>query len=188
MKRGLVLGAILTAALSGAGCGENLNATPVGPTAPQQSPFSAQFGGMWTGAMTLTGVRGGECVGADMATSVGVGDIGTVTITQDVGKVTAISRSATTGLTCQYEGTSSLASFAVSATSCQARTILYQCSTGASRVLELVGETITGSISGNTVRGTVASTYNVYAESEEDQQRKPVAGLILQQGFAATRR
>jgi hypothetical protein len=186
MKSGLVLGAALFAAAAAAGCSES----PLTPTAPSESPFVTQFSGMWNGSMQVQSVTGGECVGADMraaALSNPSTDVGTVSITQDGSDVTAIVRSATTGLTCQYRGTASLASFALTAENCNAEIVL-QCSNGNARVLEPIGSTMTVVQSGATSSGVVTTTYNVFSDSTEENARKPVAGLTTQHQFTATRR
>jgi len=189
MKAGLALGAALLALVAGAGCGENLTATPASPTPTTTSPFAVSFTGLYRGSTTLSNVSGGECVGADYGARLATAapDVGTVTITQDRSDISAVVRSATTGLTCRYEGNASLATFALSATECDVETILFGCSNGEARVLELVGSTMTANISGTTTQGVVATYYNVFAESTEAQQRKPVAGLILQHDFSARR-
>jgi hypothetical protein len=46
---------------------------------------------------------------------------------------------------------------------------------------------MTANISGPTTQGVVATYYNVFADSTEAEQRKPVAGMILQHGFSARR-
>jgi len=189
MKSGLALGAVLLAAVAGAACGENLTAAPTSPTPTNGSPFAVSFTGLYSGSTTLSHVTGGECVGADYAAQLATAspDVGTVTITQDRSDIAAVVRSATTGLSCRYEGNASLATFALSATSCDVKTILVGCSNGAARVLELVGSTMTANISGTTTAGVVATYYNVFADSTETEQRKPVAGLILQHNFSARR-
>ena len=178
-----LLGAVLVAVMA-AGCSES----PMTPTAPSESPFVTQFTGMWNGAMQLQSVSGGECVGADLraAASTASPDVGTVAITQDGSDVTAIVRSASTGLTCRYRGTASLANFALSAEDCTAEIVL-QCSTGAARVLEPIGSTMTVAQSGGTSTGIVTTTYNVFSDSTEELARKPVAGLTTQHQFTATR-
>jgi hypothetical protein len=45
---------------------------------------------------------------------------------------------------------------------------------------------MTASVVGNTATGTVATSFNVY--SEEGGKRVPVAGLVTQELFNATRR
>jgi len=192
MKSGLALGVALLAALAAAGCGENLTAAPTSPTpATTTSPFAVPFTGLYSGLTTLTNVSGGECVGDDYRAGLGIifsaSDAGTVTITQDRSDVKAVVRSATTGLTCRYEGNASLATFALSSTSCDTETILFRCSTGQARVLELVGSTITATKTGNTTEGVVAAFYNVFSDSTEAEQRKPIAGMIVQHAFSARR-
>jgi hypothetical protein len=187
MKRSLLAGVVVSAAVASGACG--LSGTPTGPSSTS-SPFVTQFAGMWVGSMRLTNVVGGECVGADLGTRVAAGaqDIGTVTITQQQGDVSAVVRSTTTGLTCQYDGNAALATFSASASSCDEKNIVYQCSNGNARVLEVIGSTMTATIDGNTTSGIVATSYNVFAESEDENKRKPVAGLTLQQQFTAVRR
>ena len=189
MKRGLALGVALLALVVSAGCGENVTATPASPTPTTSSPFAVSFTGLYSGSTTLSDVSGGECVGADYGAQLltAAPDIGTVTITQDRSDIRAVVRSATTGLTCRYEGNASLATFALTATACDVETILFGCSNGEARVLELVGSTMTANISGPTTEGVVATYYNVFADSTEVEQRKPIAGLILQHGFSARR-
>jgi hypothetical protein len=43
-------------------------------------------------------------------------------------------------------------------------------------------------LSGTAVTGTVTTFFNVFSESTEEDQRKPVAGLILEEQFNAVRR
>ena len=188
MKSGLALGAALLATLAASGCGENLTAAPTSPTPSTLSPFNVSFAGLFSGATSLASVSGGECVGADYAAGLGDGalDLGTVTITQDRSDIKAIVRSATTGLTCRYEGNSSLSTFALSSTSCDSAKIFFQCSNGASRVLELVGSTITATTTGNTTDGVVATFYNVFSD-EPEEDRRAVSGLILRHTFSARR-
>ena len=110
-------------------------------------------------------------------------DVGTVAITQKQSDVTAIVRSATTGLQCSYAGNTRSGVFAVNAASCDASKLFFQCTTGQTRILETVGSTLTGTIAGDTTSGNVATSYNV-----SDQDGKPLAGLVTQQSFSATRR
>ena len=183
MKSCRALGAALTLAAASLACGD----TPASPTSSTTSPFAANFNGFYSESMRLTGVSGGECVGADLTARLSSVDVGTLTITQKQSDVTVVVRSATTGLQCTYEGNASLATFAVSVRSCDAAQINFGCSNGQSRTLELVGSTITATISGNTTTGTVATTYNVFARGT-NAQTTPVAGLVTQQQFTAARR
>jgi hypothetical protein len=140
--------------------------------------------------MILTRVSGGECVGADLNLATGSLDVGTVTIAQDANDVTAVVRSATTGLRCTYTGKASFATFAANYQSCDFTEILFACTTGEARILTLVGSTITATIAGTGTEGVVATSYNVYAEVEQNGQirRVPVGGLITEQEFSAGRR
>jgi hypothetical protein len=186
MKSGFLCGAALLAAIASAACE---NATPTSPTTAQ-SPFVTQLVGMWTGSTQLTSVSGGECVGADLRAAVAAGTSpsqNTLTITQTLSDVTAVVRSTTSGTTCSYRGNAALATFALSDESCD-REIVFQCSTGQTRILAPIGSTITATVSGNTATGTVATSYNVFSESTEEAQRRPVAGLTTQSQFTAVRR
>jgi hypothetical protein len=190
MKSRLTFGAVaLLCLVASAGCEKASAPTSPTPT-PTTSPFTVSVAGLYSGTTTLSSVSGGECVGEiyNAQLAAGVPDVGTVTITQDRSDVKATTRSMTNGLTCRYEGNASLNNFALTETSCTGdESILYQCSNGAARVLELVGSTMTGTVSGTTTRGVIAFYYNVFSDSTEKDQRKPVAGLILQHNFAAGR-
>ena len=189
--RSSVLGLGVVAVVLMAGCGPNVTATPTSPTAttPAQSPFVTQFGGFWNGALTLSGVRGGECVGQEYLARLGSVDVGTVVISQTQTDVTAIIRSATTGLNCRYQGSAGPGAFSLSTQKCEGISeTLYLCANGASRVLEQIGSTVTATMSGNTATGTVATYFNVFSESTEEDRRKPVAGFIVEEQFTAVRR
>jgi hypothetical protein len=188
--RSPVLGVAVVATAMIAGCGPNTNVTPTSPTpATTQSPFITQFGGFWNGSLTLTRVSGGECVGQDYAATIGSVDVGTVVISQTQTDVTAIIRSATTGLNCRYQGSAGPGAFALSTQKCEGISeTLFQCANGASRILEQIGSTVTATRSGDTANGTVTTWFNVFAESTEEDQRKPVAGMVLEEQFTAVRR
>lgn len=178
-----IVGAVMTAGCETSGP----PATPTSAT-PTQSPFVTQFGGFWDGSLTLARVSGGECVGQDYLAGIGSLDVGTVVIAQTRTDVTAVVRSASTGLSCRYGGTAGPGAFALSTQACEAAQILFQCSNGASRVLEQVGSTVTATLSGTAATGTVATWYNVYSDSTVEEERRPVAGLIVEQQFTAFRR
>ena len=181
MKRVLVVSGVMVVAL--AGCAEN----PVSPT-PGQSPFiTGQFAGTWSGATVAARVRGGECVGADLRASVPGIDQGTVTLTQSATDVSAVIRSATTGLTCRYDGSASFTGFALTAVSCDAE-ILYQCSTGQPRILRPIGSTLTATQSGSTASGTVTTSYNIFGIDPITKEETPVAGMTIESDFTAIRR
>jgi hypothetical protein len=163
------------------------------PAVATPSPFIANFNGFHGEAMILTSVSGGECVGDDLRARIGFVDVGTVTVSQKDADVTAIVRSATTGLECTYQGAASIGTFAVSSRSCDTAKILFGCSNGQPRILELVRSTITASITGSATTGTVATSYNVFAPATGtgaagSTQQTPVAGLVTQHQFTALRR
>ena len=142
--------------------------------------------GLYTGSLELATVRGGECVGSDLSDRIGDADLNTVSITtRRAFEVSATVRSFTTGLYCSYSGDTRSALLAASDVSCN-REVLYQCSNGNTRVIVPIASTMTALVAGNTATGTVATSFNVY--SEEAGKRVPVAGLITQERFDATRR
>src|ERR1700756_2779899 len=113
MKRAFVSGLlVMTCGL--AACGEN----PTSPTNP--APFAAQFAGSWAGTTVRRSVTSGECVGDDLRNAPAGSDVGTVTLTQSATDISAIIRSESTGLTCQYDGSASVNSFAASSVKCDA--------------------------------------------------------------------
>jgi len=185
MKSVFALGAALVVAAATVGCGES----PIAATPPGQLPFVTPLGGLWSGSLTLTGASGGECVGNELRAAAAAGtapDQGTVSVTQDGSDVAAIVRSATTGLTCDYKGTSSLNSFALSAVSCSEE-VFYQCADGSPRVLVPIGSTLTATQSGTTASGVVATSYNVFSINDNNE-RKPLAALSTRSDFTASRR
>ena len=185
-----VIGLAVATALTAASCGPNLTATPTSPTTttPGQSPFVSRVNGFYNGELTLSNVRGGECAGDFYRAQLGTQDLGTVVINQNQTEVTAIVRSATNGVACRYQGAVGLGAFALSTQQCEVPELLLQCANGAARVLEQVGSTMTAQMAGGTATGTVATWYNVFAVSTEEDKRVPVAGLVLEQQFTAVRR
>lgn len=183
-----VIGLAVATAIAAAGCGPNLTATPTSPTTAPDQPFVTQVGGFYNGTLTLANVRGGECAGDVYRASLGSVDVGTVVINQTRTDVTAVVRSASTGLSCTYKGSAGLGAFALSTQACEVNEILVLCPNGASRVLEQVGSTVTAELRGGVATGRVATFYNVFAESTEDEQKKPVAGLVIEEQFDAIRR
>ena len=173
----LVVSAVCT------GCGSSSSSSNSGLTLP--SPVIANVNGMWRGSTTLVAVTGGECVGPTLSPSVGGTGTSTLAVEQDGSDVTAKLTSAETGLGCQYTGRVTLNSLALDAASCSAEpvNIVVQCTNGSTRQLELIGSTITATVAGGVVSGTMADTFNV-----RDAEDKPVAGLVLNRTISATRR
>ena len=183
MKRVFTVSGILVLACALAACAEN----PVTPT-PGQSPFiTGEFAGTWSGATVAARVSGGECVGADLRASVPGIDQGTVTLTQNGTAVTAVIRSATTGLTCRYDGSASFTGFALTAASCDAQ-ILFQCSTGQSRILRPIGSTLTATQNGGAATGSITTSYNIFGIDPVTKEETPIAGMTVENQFTAIRR
>jgi len=55
-------------------------------------------------------------------------------------------------------------------------------------VLEQVGSTFTATLGSGGATGTVTTFYNVFSDSTEEDRRRPVAGLVLEEHFNAVRR
>jgi hypothetical protein len=183
MKRAFVVAGVLVVGGVLGGCAEN----PVTPTPGQSLFITGQFAGTWSGATVPVRVSGGECVGADLRASVPGLDQGTITLTQNAADVTAVIRSETTGLTCRYDGNASFTGFAATAVSCDAE-ILFQCSTGQSRILRPIGSTFTATQNGATATGTVTTSYNIFSFDPVSKVETPVAGMTVESQFTAVRR
>jgi hypothetical protein len=182
MSRVLVVSAVLVVTGALAGCGEDVTS----PSA-NASPFIGQFAGTWAGVTVPVSISGGECVGDDLRAAPPSFNAGTVTMTQTDAKLTAVIRSETTGLTCQYDGNASLTGFAASSVSCDAD-ILFRCSNGQPRIIRPVGSTLTATQNGTIANGTVTTTYNIFFLNPQTNREEPVAGLTVQSGFSAVRR
>ena len=176
--------ALLVAGVVSSGCGASSPGENAAMVLP--SPIIANVSGMWRGPTTLVGVTGGECVGALMSAAVGAVDTRTLAIVQEGTEVSANVTSADTGLGCQYTGRVALNTLALDASSCSSAApvnIVVQCTNGNTRQLELIGSTITATVAGGVVTGTMADTFNV-----RDVENKPVAGLVVNRTISATRR
>jgi hypothetical protein len=135
-------------------CGDGHSSSP--------SETVAQVGGNWTGTTILTGVTGGECIGALLQGTVGSNAGVSVSIQQTGASFTATINSQATGLSCSYSGSVSGSAVMMNLTSCQANAILgIHCPNGALRDMVLIGSSLTGALSGDTIAGTEAETWNV---------------------------
>lgn len=168
---------VLAASLLAAGCTTPGTPTPAGP-----SPFVAQLGGVWGGTMTLATVTGGECIGATLV--VGAADPVSMSVLQNDTDLTARVTSAGTGLACNYAGRASLNSLVLDASSCDAEVLVANCVDGSARDLKLAGSSITATMSGGILSGTLANTYNVFVAGED----RGVGRLVTTHQYTATRR
>ena len=142
--------------------------------------------GLYTGPLTMTAslnILDSDCVGPSIGTAgVGVPEESALSITLNQTSVAVTLRSASSGLQCSYAGQTTGGFFSVNAAHCDAPLIALQCIDGRSRGLMVIGSTIHGQLSGNTITGTVATYYNVGATAV------PFTGLITQHSFTTTRR
>jgi hypothetical protein len=170
--------ALLAASLFAAGCTTEQTA----PTTAGPSPFVAQLGGLWDGALTLATVAGGECVGATL--TVGSSEPVSMSVLQNDTDLTARLISAGTGLSCNYTGRASLNSLVIDATACDADLLVVRCANGEARDLKLVGSSITATMNAGVIRGTTANTYNVFVTNTD----VGVGRLVTSHHYTATRR
>jgi hypothetical protein len=176
--RVVMQGVLMALAVSVAGCGvEN-------PVAVAPSPFVTRIEGVFAGPLTLTDVRGGECVGPILSAEIGLDTLGVMSVTQTGANVLATLTDGATGLSCRYTGTAGLGALALNSAVCEAPTIIYRCSDGSVRDVKVVGSSITATADGPLTSGVVTTSYNVFETGTE----KGVAGLVTTQSFDAVRR
>jgi len=170
-------------------------ASACGGSSSPTAPSIAQVGGAWTGLVTQTSVSGGECVGVLFQSSNGASDRFTASITQDGSSLTASASSQTAGHSCVYTGTAGSSSVSLNATFCQPSSVRLQCANGALRDIYLVGgmgETgspgvsrrITGTVSGNTLSGTIGETWNVFVSGASTNS---LGVLVVNNSFTLSR-
>lgn len=146
----LVLAALLVAACSG----DN------GPSSP--TPTTVQVGGVWSITTTVTSTSGGECFAPLFQSLIGTTGTGTVQIQQSGASLTATVTDDGGGGACTYTGTAGTNTIALNTTSCTASDALgAQCPTGGTRNVRLQTGAFTGTVTGTSVSGTSAETYNV---------------------------
>jgi hypothetical protein len=162
-------------------CGGGSSGNPVTPT-PQ--PTVVNVAGLWTGSSTLTNVTGGECTGATYVGLVGTISPGTMQVTQTGNAVTAVYTSTSTGIYTDYSGTAGSSSVSLNWTYSSAGILTgFHCMNGQVRDLKLVTDTITANVSGNSVSGTAAETWDVYVTGTQTS----VGVLLLNTTFTMTR-
>jgi hypothetical protein len=162
VRRVAVLGVL---AIGTTSCTDNAvpAASPTG-----QSLFAPQFSGSWAGTAVLTSVNAvsdGECVQPTLQAQVGTAagtDRINLTIAQESQSLAAHLSSASTGLSCSYQGTAAQNTLALDTASCDAPELIVRCTNGAVRELELLGSSLHGTVTGGQVSGTVANSYNVF--------------------------
>ncbi len=133
------------------------------PTTPS-TPTIAQVAGDWTGTTTLTSVIGGECVGTVFQTMLGLPFPFTAAVTQTGSTLSATVTLDITATTCSYSGTAGSNTVTLNVTSCEVGGSFRRlpCAGGVVRDMQLIGGSITGTVSGNTVSGTLAEMWNIF--------------------------
>ena len=175
-----LLGGVVLAALTLACGGDGNGGSPTNPT-----PQVAQVGGVWTYTSTLTGVSGGECVGAIFASSIGFTDSGTMQVTQTGSALTAVATSNSDGSSCRYSGTAGATTIALNWTSCDVGVLTgIGCPNGSIRDARLVTSGITANVVGTNASGTTAESWNILSSSTQ----AGVGVMTLNGTFSAQRR
>lgn len=178
MRKALHTSALAVALAFTISCGGG-NGSPTGPAA------IAQVAGVWSLSTTVTGVSGGECFAPVFQTLVGSRGTGTIQIQQSGSSLTATSTDDASGSSCTYSGTAGANSVAVNTTSCTASDVLgASCPNGAGlRNIRLQTGGVNATLSGNTLSGTAAETYNVTTTGGTG-----VGTLTINYSFNANRR
>jgi hypothetical protein len=159
-------------AILSASCGSSA------PTAP-----TTQIAGVWNGWTVVTAVSGGECVGDLNQFPIGSKTPITVAIAQIDSAVTAVVTAQTTGVNCSFAGTVDGSNFALSASGCSvAVTGNIRCANGAARDMLFLAQSFSGTVSGATLTGTAADSYNI-----TDIFRGSLGTLVINKTFALSR-
>ena len=115
---------------------------------------------------SVSSVADGECVQPTLQAQIGTTagtDRVNLAVTQDAQNLAAHLSSASTGLSCSYQGTAAQNTLTLSAATCgETPRLVLRCTNGSVRDLELLGSTVHGTVSGGQVSGTVANSYNAY--------------------------
>lgn len=172
-----VLAIAVLPAILAMGCGDD---SPSSPT-----PTTVQVAGVWTFNDTVTSVTGGECFASVFQAAVGTRGTGTAQIQQSGASLTATITDDATGGSCSYTGTAGTNTIALNVVSCTASDLLgASCpGTGALRNVRLQTGSLNGTVTGSSVSGTEAQTYNVTTAAGTG-----VGTLTMNGTFTATRR
>jgi hypothetical protein len=199
-SRAALVAGLFASVMATVSCGDNLFSPPVAPTGPSSLSglLQPRLTGNWGGDFRLDSVAGGmgsaktaglpECTGVSFDRVVGERNDNTLSITQSGSDLTARLTSAGTGLACEYTGSvGSGNSFVLHAESCTQEDLVIMCTNGDTRVMQLVGSSITATfddrINPKSISGTAAQSYNVL-----DASRRPVNGLVANQSFPSLTR
>jgi hypothetical protein len=194
-SRAALFAGLFASVMATTSCGEDPNKIPVAPTGPSSLSelLVPRLSGNWGGEFRLDSVAGGtgaartaglaECTGVSFDRVVGEKTNNTLSITQSGSDLTAKLVSAGTGLACEYTGRiGSGSSFVLHAEKCTEEDLTFMCTDGHTRVLQLVGSSLTATfddpINPKSISGTAAHTYNVL-----DAAKLPVNALVANHSF-----
>lgn len=169
----------LVVAASCAACGSDSPAAPA-------APATANVAGVWRANAVVTTVTGGECVGA---TLIGLGFIGATStsnaaINQNGSNLSVGVTALSNGATCNYTGSVGASALTLTWVNCSAANLIaIRCSNGSVRDALLQNSGISGNVSGNTLFGTEADSYNVVVSGTNI----PVGVMVVNSSFNATR-
>lgn len=160
-------------------CGGGKSSTPTSPT-----PVTAQVAGVWGYTATVTSASGGECLASAFQTAVGFRSSGTIQIQQNGSSLSATTTEDGSGASCSYTGTAGANSLALNLVSCTASDAIgVMCTNGSRRDVRIVTGGVNATVSGGSMSGTQAETYNVLTTFGS-----PVGIATFNSSFSATKR
>jgi hypothetical protein len=135
-----------------------------GGVAGPSSPPTVQAAGVWRGALRVTSGSGEPCVGAAFQSAAGVSFDYTLSVQQTGEQLTATSASPATGIICQLTGTAGTSSIVLNLTTCSNASPprFFNCAGNVFRDARPSALTVTANISGNSLSGSYAETYDVF--------------------------
>ena len=166
---------------------------PVNPNAPSAPSPANQPA--WVGSRTLTSVTGGECLGPVLAASIGSASRYDLAVTQNGGSLTVVATDRQTGFSMTYTGTADGTSMSLT----PAKMFYtpgtfpplenFACGGAQVRDVGLNTSTISASVSGNTLTGTVVDEYYVYLAWMVGDTRHYtyITDMVLTSRFVLTR-
>jgi hypothetical protein len=156
---------VVAVAMSCAACAGGGGSNPAAPTptpTPTPRPIVAQAAGVWTGVSQTVSVDGGECVGVALAMWVNRDAAYSLDVKQSGSDLTAVSTSWLWGLPTYYSGTAGSGSISLSVNPADWWVRGYSCLKGGERDVQLVSDTISMTVSGDSGTATASQTYNVF--------------------------
>lgn len=143
------------------GCGSDDPASPDGGNNP------TSIAGVWLGTTALQSLApANHPIVQTLSPAIGVPSNISISATQNKSNVTLRFTNTESGLYTDYAGTMGTSSFTAQWTYCSAAVITgIECNDGVLRDMALHVDNLTGTVSGNSMTGTVSSTYNCFITS-----------------------